>query len=222
MQYLSLFSSVVYILWLAFWPNYFQPAAPTPPAGAAITSPAGGQALQGVVSIQGNTAVDGFQAAELSFSYSNNPTQTWFLILQSDTPVANGLLAQWDTTVISDGIYTLRLVVLHTDGSQETIIVAGVRVRNYTTIETDTPAPPTPTATPAPQDTSEPTLSPTPTVEQAPTGILTATQLPLNPLQVSRLDVAASVGMGAMAGLGILVLLGLYQALRLLFRHRWR
>ncbi|MBN2550552.1 MAG: hypothetical protein JXB15_15415 [Anaerolineales bacterium] len=220
MQRLFLVSTAFFLLWIAIWEGCFQPAPSTPSASAAITSPVGGQALQGVVSIQGNTAVDGFLAAEITFSYFNNPAQTWFIIQQSDTPVMNGPLAQWDTTTISDGIYTLRLVVLHTDGSQETVNISGVRVRNYTAIETDTPTPPPPTATPAAQATAEPASSPTATGAQVPTEALAPTPLPPNPLQVSRLDVAASVGLGALAGLGILVLLGLYQALRLLFRHR--
>jgi hypothetical protein len=52
-----------------------------------LSSPVGGQALQGVVVIQGNTAVANFQSASLAFSYSGDATGTWFLIMESEAPV---------------------------------------------------------------------------------------------------------------------------------------
>ncbi len=106
-------------------------------------------------------AASGFSSAELLFSYADNPTGTWFLIQSiSELPV-DGPLAQWDTTTISDGSYTLRLVIRLADGSEIEQSVAGLRVRNYTPIETETPTPSTPTIAPVIVGTSTPTPTPT-------------------------------------------------------------
>ncbi len=103
-------------------------AAKTP----AILSPRPGQALQGTVPIVVETALEGFEAVELAFAYADNPTGTWFTIFQGNQPVSQSSLTQWDTSQISDGIYTLRLTVKLSDGSQQSVEAAGLRVRNYT------------------------------------------------------------------------------------------
>ena len=97
-----------------------------------------------------DTTFQKFQSVELTFAYANNPTKTWFLIYQGITPVMNGPLAAWDTSMITDGDYDLRMVITFLDGSQQTVEAAGVRVRNYSPVETDTPTPATPTVPPAP------------------------------------------------------------------------
>src|SRR5512143_2183563 len=86
---------------------FFLPQAPVyaqtgnataTPVPVAILSPLPGQALQGNVSISGNTAIAGFRSAELDFGYSGDATNTWFLIAESEETVDNDVLAQWDTT----------------------------------------------------------------------------------------------------------------------------
>jgi hypothetical protein len=203
--------------------GYILQSAPTPTASSSIviSSPVSGQALQGTISIEGNTMIEGFQDAELSFSYFNNPTNTWFLISQSTEPVANGLLAQWDTTTLSDGVYTLRLAVMRNNGQQITTTVPGVRVRNYTPVETNTPTPLPPTstitATPVPGDTPIPTYTDTPTATPVPPS---ATPLPSNPLQLSGHQVVINIGKGALTVVGLFALLGFYQMIRSLFRRK--
>ena len=120
------------------------------PPQVAIYSPGMGQVLQGTISITGHTSVAGFMYTELSFGYFNDQTDTWFLIYESDEPISDGELTQWDTSTITDGEYNLRLVVVLEDGSQLTSDVSNLRVRNYTPIETNTPEP---TVTHAPGDT---------------------------------------------------------------------
>ena len=198
------------------------PSPPTETPAAAvgkpdIRSPLPGQALQGTVPISGTTAITGFQSAEIDFAYSDNPLDTWFLITQSQTPVDNGELAQWDTTTITDGVYSLRLTVTLSDGSQQTATINGLRVRNYTPIETDTPTPVTPTATPVPGDTVVPTITPTPTTTPIPP---TATPLPPNPAQLSTTDILGSAGRGALAILGFFVLIGFYRSIRSISRRK--
>ena len=168
-----------------------------------IQSPTAGQALQGNTPILGDlTAVD-FSSAELLFSYADNSTGTWFLIQIISQMPEGGTLAQWDTTTISDGVYTLRLVVKLADGSEVEQIVSGLRVRNYTPIETETPTPSTPTI--APVIVGTPTV--TPSVTPPPP---TATQFPQNPAQLTVQQYGESFGKGALAVFGFFALMGLY------------
>jgi hypothetical protein len=179
-----------------------------------IESPQAGQALQGNVVIQGTTRIEGFESAELSFAYAINPTGTWFLIALLDTPVVSATLGAWDTTTMTDGAYDLRLSVTRGDGSQVSTVVKGLRVRNYTPIETNTPTPVTPTATPLPGEL--PTATPTP----LPTITPTSTALPPNPAGLVPGDVALSVGKGALGVAGFFALMGAYALVRRMVRSR--
>jgi hypothetical protein len=172
-----------------------------------IEFPLPGQALLGNVSIVGNTSIDDFQSSELSFGYQNNPTNTWFLIERSDQPVSNDVIASWDTTTITDGNYILRLVILLEDGQQQTITVSGIRVRNYSPIETDTPTPTTPTVTPLPGDTPIPTTTPSPTITPIPP---TLTPLPTNPAQLSPSTITNTAIKGVIGVFVLFGILGIY------------
>ena len=77
-----------------------------------ITSPRPGEALQGVIAVQGSTDVLDFESAELSFAYQDGGEETWFLIANLKNPVEDQRLAEWDTTTIADGTYQLRLRVI--------------------------------------------------------------------------------------------------------------
>lgn len=174
------------------------------PSGVVILSPLPGQALQGKVAVMGNTDVTGFANARLSFAYADNPTGTWFLIDYREQAVAFGILAEWDTTTITDGVYTLRLEVTFQDGRQESVVLAGLRVRNYTPVETETPVP---SATPGAALAGA--VPPTPLAPG-----ITPTPLPPNPLQLSRQQVLKGAGAGALAAIGLLLLGALYVKLR--------
>ena len=180
-----------------------------------IIAPIPGQALQGSVPISGRTRLPGFQSAELSFTYQDDPRQTWFLIKAFGEPVDEGLLTDWDTTTLTDGVYDLRLMVYRDDERQPLeILLPGLRVRNYTPIETDTPAP---TATPQPGDTPVPTLTPT----IIPTPIpLTATPLPTNAAMISGSEITTSMGEGVLVVGLAFAMGGVYLGLRGLLRRR--
>jgi hypothetical protein len=183
-----------------------------------IAAPRPGEALQGVIKISGSSDVAGFVSAEISFSYADNPTSTWFLIAMSTQPVSNDTLANWDTTVITDGDYILRLRIYLTDGSFRDAIVSGLRVRNYSPVETPTPIPPTPAPTPTitPTATSSPTPQPTPipTITQTATPFPTPTALPTNPAILVPTDVSASILFGGMAAILTFVIVGIFLWLR--------
>lgn len=191
-------------------------------AGVAIRAPTGGQALQGSVTITGSAAAEGFQSAELSFAYANDPTHTWFLIAEIKEPLLDSTLAQWDTTTLSDGDYTLRLVVTLIDGRQVTALAEGLRVRNYSPIETDTPTPLPPTLTPIPSSTLAPTATSTPTDTPIPTATSippTPTLLPTNPARLSAQQVTGSLAQGALSAVILFACLFLLQAIRSWFKH---
>ena len=180
-----------------------------------ITAPMPGQALQGDIVINGNTSIGGFIASEISFGYTGDTTDTWFTIQYSTVPVENDMLTHWDTTTITDGDYTLRLVIDTTDGSQITLIVPGLRVRNYTPIETDTPTPLPPSATAGPRTpvppSATPSMTPIPSTTPPPP---TPTPLPSNPAIISEMDVVVTVLEGAGIGIGLLSLFGILVGIR--------
>lgn len=177
------------------------PVAATPATGG-FSSPEDGAILSGAIEIKG-TALFGWN---LSFSYADDSSGTWFTLAQSPDPVSDAILATWDTTTISDGAYILRLHVSAADGVQDFKI--NVRVRNYSQLETPTLA-------------ATPTLSPTSTLISAlPTeGKATFTAaaatytpipsptisppLPLNPAILAPRDVAVTFGKGV---LGVVIL----------------
>ena len=116
---------------------------------------------------------------EITFSYIEGSTETWFLIDESDLSVTDEMLSEWDTTTISDGNYNLRITIFLERERKTHFIVDNLRVRNYTQVETDTP---------------NPTITISPILETpeylddgdnfiAPTQRLTLTPLPINPIE---------------------------------------
>jgi hypothetical protein len=192
--------------WLFLLVSFFLLGMQTPPqAEPRLLSPQPGSAVQGSLTINGSTDVPNFQYAEISFSYSAGQNESWFLIQQLRTPIKEGPLTVWDTTTIADGNYRLRLQVFLTDGKILETILPGLRVRNYSTIETSTPTSIQAVTRPAASATvviSTPTPRPTPTL------------LPTNPVQVppARLGISLAIGVG----ISVVFFIGLafYQAVR--------
>jgi hypothetical protein len=193
-------------------------ASPTAGSEVMIQSPKPGQTLQGSVPVVVNTTTEGFKSAELNFSYANDTSGTWFLIYQGIQPVTGTMLVLWDTSTITDGDYTLRMVVNFTDGSQQTALVSDVRVRNYTPIETNTPLPLQPTASRAPAVTPQPTIPPTGKPIQ-PTTVPTSTK-PANPAEIGQQDVLQNIATGILVVVGLFILGLLYNAVRMAGRRR--
>jgi len=185
-----------------------------------IDAPKPGEALQGRYPITGNTLIDDFLLTELEFAYSDHLTDTWFLIHESDQPVNNGVLVQWDTTRITDGIYDLRLTVHREQGNPIMVTVPGVRVRNYTPIETDTPTPVSSgtsdldASSSGEGDLSSSMVTISPTSTSIPPS---STPLPPNPAEIVPSDISDSVLRGAAGVLAFFVLLGIYISVRRIF-----
>jgi hypothetical protein len=189
---------------LALWA---MPAAQAP-GFAEITRPVSGEAVGGVVTLEGTANHPAFDHFDLAFTYETDATGTWFPIVDEDrSRVVEGRLAVWDTSGVADGEYILRLRVWATEGDPLVAIVHGVRVRNYTRIETPTAAP----------SIAAPALVPT---EPPPTS--TPTPLPTIP---SPPEPTRRVGKAVLAG-GIMALVmlaagGAYAAWRAASRSNW-
>ena len=184
-----------------------QETTPIPLAEIIVLSPVPGQALQGNILITAEINLEEYISAELSFSYADDPRDTWFLIHEIKEPVNEGLSVEWDTTILTDGEYTLRVIVI-TEQDQYSKIVPGIRVRNYSAIETNTPVP---TSTPAPADTLMPTATLTSTITPVPP---TPTPLPPNPAQLNIRDIGLSIVKGVLFALAALALFGIYVFIR--------
>jgi len=93
-------------------PELTPTPAPTPPAlSAELRWPAQMAVVGGLLSVQGSAAGEGFVSYRLEYGAGEEPAE-WLTLVESETPVPAGVLAQWDTTTVPDGLYTLRLQVI--------------------------------------------------------------------------------------------------------------
>jgi hypothetical protein len=176
----------------------------------AITSPAPDEILRGQVTVTGQMDVPGFVSARLDFAYASNPTNTWFNIQTISQPLADSKLAVWDTNLITDGDYILRLRVNLGDGTSQEVTVP-VKIGNDL-LPTPTPEP---TVMPEQETVIIPTpfllaASPTPTDLPRPT----PTALPPNPVSLRQNQIYISLGRGALVILGLFALAGLIIRVR--------
>ena len=168
--------------------------------GVSITSPVEGEVIAGVVEIIGTSEIAGFAQSELAFSNSIGSIDTWFPISKSSDSVEDDLIYSWDTTLITDGDYRLRLRVFSEDSSISEFVISIITIQNYT-----------PTTVPSPSSTSvflEPTatrLSPTETP------VLIPTVLPKNPLALSTSDLAKSLIYGILIIFGLIGISSIYS-----------
>jgi hypothetical protein len=186
--------------------HWFVQAITPSPEPVSITTPETGAALQGQILIKGSTDVPGFQMAEIWYSYDGGTGS--FLISQQREAVQDGELGIWDTTTISDGNYELHLKIFLTDGSVQEYVVDGLRVRNSSPIETNTPP-----IEVLPANITPTQLLPTTTVRP------TSTWLPPNPASITNMNLGEEFVLGGLIVAGVFVALGLYLGIRKLL-HR--
>jgi len=204
---------------------FIQPVHAQTGGAALITAPMDSATVSGIVTILGTASNPQFLRYELAFSYSPNPTDTWFSIQDpAKTQVVNEVLGRWDTTGITDGVYILRLRVYSSERQFQEAFVRGVRVQNTA----PTAAPATPTPPPAPKAA---TSTPTPVILLPPTSTPRPTQAvvsanlsspPAGP-PPSWLDAdvirRALIDGAALTGV-VFGLLGLYAGLKAVVRYR--
>ena len=182
-----------------------------------ISSPQAGETLRGQVEILGNLDAPNFSSAELAFSYASpngnaaDLADTWFDIQTFSQPVEGPAIAVWDTTLLTDGDYTLRLHLHLPDGSFQTVLVQDLKIRN----DTPVPAEVVPTNTSFPQLIATgppPALTEPPAIAVIP--YFAPTPLPLNPASVTISSIYSTLGRGA------LIVLVLFMFFSLLLRLR--
>jgi hypothetical protein len=190
---------------------------------ALITLPQNNAIVRGLVSIQGSATHPQFQFYKVEYSREPVTDDNWVIIgAIREQQIVDGQLEVWDSTLVPDGSYTLRLRVVRLDGNYSEYSVIQVVVANAQPTETPTPAEsPTPTVSPTP-------LPPTPTIiiEQPalPTSAATPLPTPVTPLptpseeqftfdlDVIPLQTACLYGAGV--SLGIFLLFAFMAALR--------
>jgi len=194
-------------------------AAP-PQQGAVITSPQDRDVVRGLLVIKGTATSPSFWKYEIHYAPEPNPTDQWMLVGDvHEAQVTAGRLETWDTSLVSDGTYSLRLRVVRVDGNYAEYYVRQISVVNAQPTET-------PTATPTPAATRTP-LPPTPTViiEQPPTGTPRPTSTPgpagVTPepqtetgLNITAQGLGRAFLYGAGATMGLFLLMGIITILR--------
>ncbi len=179
-------------------------------AQPAITAPQNGQILRGTIQIAGNLDIPNFSSAELAFGFASNSADrsAWFTIQTFSQPIKDSVLAAWDTTLITDGEYDLRLRVFLQDGTYQDVLISGLRIGN------DIPLPtPTPTETPVPTPTNpiparnEQTIVPTITYPSP-------TPLPFNPASVTTTTIYSTFARGGLIVLVLFIFFSLILRLR--------
>jgi membrane peptidoglycan carboxypeptidase len=160
------------------------PAGPCPlhtgPTEVAIFQPAEGQAVEGIVPVMGRVRMPGFEHYEVQYGVGPDPIGWGWVSGPHLALVEDGLLTEWDTQAVGNGLKTLRVVAFDHQGH-----TAEARVQVMVNNPTPTPTL-TPTVTPTPTETPTPTITPTPTPTETPTPTLTPTStLTLTPTPTS-------------------------------------
>ncbi len=182
---------------------------------AVITSPADGQVIGGVVAITGSADDPTFVGYQLWFAPAG--TEQWFAITGPiQQPVRDGDLAQWDTSQLPPGQYRLRLQVFRADASVTEDIVEAIQISQ---------AQPTDTSTGNPSEVEPAPPTDIPVLENAPAlpseSIPVVENVPVESGQVSDRedtenlpDLGNAFCTGALIGVGLFLLMGVYVAAR--------
>ncbi|MBN1679367.1 MAG: hypothetical protein JW966_03695, partial [Anaerolineae bacterium] len=129
------------------------PSATPYPYDIRITYPVDGSTIAGYVTVIGSASHPRFVQYALEWGPEPNPGNLWYPFLsppQRTNIVQNGALGSWDTKIVRDGIYRVRLHVWLNDGTDTDYVIGSIRVSNS-------------------QPTAVPTFTHTPRPNQPPT-----------------------------------------------------
>ena len=109
------------------------PAVVVDPAGcqnplATMAVPANGDTLSGIVEVVGTANIENFAFYKLEY-ISLVPGAVWRAVWAGTTPVLEGPLGTWDTSLVIPGDYAFRLVVTDAAGNAPQPCTAQVRVQ---------------------------------------------------------------------------------------------
>ena len=133
--------------------------SPSHPVGqdipATIDSPLPNSSLQGRVQVKGSAVHPQFNFYKVEFGPGENPADDQMSIIGAihEEQVTNNVLETWDTTLVPDGTYSLRLRVVDITGNYQEFWVRRLSVNNTSptptsTLEATLPPPALPTFTP--------------------------------------------------------------------------
>lgn len=199
---------------------------PTPDPSARMTAPVDGSILFGTANIVGTAANVQFQYYRLDYLSQVEQGAQWQPISrQINQQVTAGILGQWDTSLVKDGPYSIRLRVTLRNGTVLESYIRDLKVQNQQPTALPT-QPPTFTALPLPSagpsatslvqqpPSSTPRLTPTlpPMSTSAATPPPTILEPPSSGLNGASIQSAMCSGaVLALIGFGIL---GAYQGMR--------
>jgi hypothetical protein len=132
-SYIVILLSLITLLFLFAAPEMqtaraANPASEARCAGTVITSPAAGARVNGAVNIAGSASLpDSFVRYQVD--YSTQGLNLWVLVNSMPVAVNGGTLARWDTTMLSDGAFDLRVRAIDRTGNYCEEIVSPVYVR---------------------------------------------------------------------------------------------
>lgn len=89
------------------------------------TEPKSGSEISGNVDLMGTVNVTNFGFYKYEYSQDNI---IWNTIQAGTTVVTNGLLGNWDTSLLTPGDYSVRLIVTNNEGEPLTPCVLSVKV----------------------------------------------------------------------------------------------
>lgn len=197
--------------------GFWSPAAGAPPLQVAtiapsifIQSPREGQALQGVEIIEGKIRGEGFVAGKISFSYTSSTAEepTWFFIADilplSEDSSQTSFSVQWDTALITDGNYNLRLVAQYQGKASIFELIPNLRIRNHSPVETSTPLPA--------ETGAAALLTPTATFEAVLKN--TPSTLPDNPVVLKSTSLSRALLAGGIAVAALFLVGGIYYRVK--------
>ena len=220
-------TAIIALVAIPFSPAQTQEPTEEDEGEVVITAPRYGETLSGLVLITGTALSPDFHHYELAFGPDPNPDETWFPVQDSVAQqVQQNVLGAWDTTLLADGPYLLRLQIVNNDASTQATVIQ-VMVINAT------PTPP-PTLPPTPTPTSTPTAGPTPTslIQQPPTrtprpsitpgGPTPTPRPPRHPSPFDSAQLQSAACTGVYITLAAFALMGLYVGVRRAARGRLR
>ncbi|MEM7531780.1 MAG: helix-turn-helix domain-containing protein [Chloroflexota bacterium] len=91
--------------------------APCPDPRSVITSPGVNQVLSGVVPVTGNATHEIFQYYKLEYAVGSNASGGFVYFDGRESPVAGGLLGNFNSAALPNGAYTLRVSVVDQTGN---------------------------------------------------------------------------------------------------------
>ena len=120
--------AIFFILSILVFPSHAAHASEPRCADTFIASPAPRSTIGGVVPITGRAQLQG-AFVRYQVDFSTNGLNLWVLINSAPQAVVDGTLARWDTSLVPEGAYDLRVRTIDTSGNYCESVVSGVQVR---------------------------------------------------------------------------------------------